>query len=98
VSFRVRGPNVEMPAEGTTTTEGAIVRWRRAAVMTGRKGRAGDETPSYRFFLLELDESAIEQRIDFEGFYVRGRFRICVKENNTRRALEAWKAFVPEER
>ena len=97
VSFGVKGPGIG-ETDPNLPMEAAMVRWRRVAVRTGRAGANRDDPWTYRFFVLELDEKAPEQRIDFHGFYVRGQFRIVQKENNARRALEAWRAFEPEAR
>lgn len=97
VSFGVKGPGIG-ETDPNLPSEAAMVRWRRVAVRTGRAGATPDDAWTYRLFVLELDEGAQEQRIEFHGFYVRGKFRIVQKENNARRALDAWKAFVPEAR
>lgn len=58
--------------------------WRRIGVLAALATKA-------RFFVLEPAET--EERIDFEGFSVQGRFRVVEKENNAERARAAFKAF-----
>lgn len=96
VSFRVRGPRMGSEEDGVP--KGAIVRWKRVAVITGRKAASPAEPNSYRFFELELAPDLVEQRIDFEGFHVRGQFRIVRLLNNERAARQAWIDFEAESR
>lgn len=77
-------------ADGETPTDavhnkGSVARWRRAAVLTGGFGGA-------RYFEIEPDPSA-EEELKFQHYYVRGRFRIARKENNSKAAREAFEAF-----
>lgn len=62
----------------------------RALVRTISKNRSAD---SIRVFVIERASDEAVQRIDFEGFYVQGAFRIVEKINNPRRAIEVWKTF-----
>ena len=62
--------------------------WRRIGVLTNAKEGGGQ-----RFFVLEPD--AEHTRLEFSGFFVAGKFRIAEKENNSRKANEAKKAFQP---
>jgi hypothetical protein len=67
------------------TYDGTVDRWRRAAVFTaGSRGSA-------RFF--ELEPSTEPEKLEFHGFYVRGRFRIARKLNSARGARKAWDSF-----
>jgi hypothetical protein len=62
--------------------EGTVERWRRAAVFAaGDRGKA-------RFF--ELEPDAKPEKLEFHGFYVRGKFRITRKLNNAKEARKAW--------
>ena len=38
---------------------------------------------------------AEENEVKLGGFFVRGRFKVVRKENNTRRARDAWEEFRP---
>jgi hypothetical protein len=68
-----------------TLHEGTVDRWRRAVVFTATS-RA-----SARFF--ELEPSAEAEKLEFRGFYVRGKFRITRKLNNAKEARKAWESF-----
>jgi excisionase family DNA binding protein len=60
--------------------------WKRIAVLTGKK----DEN-SYRYFLLEPADKF--QELAFEGFFVRGQFKVAERVNNSREAQDAFKRF-----
>jgi hypothetical protein len=60
--------------------------WRRVGVLT-------TSGPTPRFFVLEPGDEI--GAIELAGFYVRGRFRRAVTENNSAKARAAWKAFNP---
>ena len=68
-----------------TLHEGTVDRWRRAAVFTAGSGA------SARFF--ELEPSSEAEKLEFRGFYVRGKFRIARKLNNAKEARKAWESF-----
>jgi excisionase family DNA binding protein len=79
-SFRIHGADVAAPKVGDAR-EGPIADgWTRIAVLASKANKA-------RCFLLEPAEGAAES-LDFEGFYIRGPFRIVERINNTNRAHE----------
>jgi hypothetical protein len=86
-AMRFRGPGDLQDLE---RIEGNIVQgrlssgWARAAVLSGG---AGDD----RFW--ELEPGPAENTIRWGPFFVTGRFREVRRENNARRAREAWKSF-----
>lgn len=65
--------------------EGEIPSFERIAIIAGDKAR-----DSYRYF--ELEPAEEEEALRFGPFYVRGRFAVVRKENNPRKANEAWRA------
>jgi hypothetical protein len=71
--------------QSQTIYDGTVERWRRAAVFAaGSRGKA-------RFF--ELEPSTEQDKLEFHGFYVRGKFRITRKLNNAKEARKAWDSF-----
>ena len=62
--------------------------WLRIGVLTNAKEGGGQ-----RFFVLEPDTE--HSRLEFSDFFVAGKFRIVEKENNSRKANQANKAFQP---
>ena len=72
-------------SQSRTIYNGTVERWRRAAVFAaGGRGKA-------RFF--ELEPSTQQESVEFQGFYVRGKFRITRKLNNAKEARKAWESF-----
>lgn len=85
-SFRIKGAQVAGKKTGTWR-EGTIpAGWTRIAVLAakGAKGARG-------WVLEPGDES---NAIDFEGFYLRGLFRVVETINNERAARERFQTFV----
>ncbi|AUX35789.1 MULTISPECIES: hypothetical protein [Sorangium] len=70
--------------EQAITWEGPICNWRRVGVIANTKDKA-------RFFILEPADEYDE--LLFEGFYVKGKFRIAHREDNTHLARDAYRAF-----
>jgi hypothetical protein len=91
VSFRIKrqGGDLVPGARQGAALEATITNWERIAVIAGTKERA-------RFFLLEPGETA--EAIEFDGFFVRGRFRVVEKINHERKARDAFAAFKAEGR
>jgi hypothetical protein len=88
-SFRLKHPGEladKTDVEGGHIVAGRIPRWRRVAVLSGRRG-------DYRF--AEIAPADTENEYRFGPFYVRGRFDMK-KINDSERAYDAWKAFEPE--
>lgn len=88
--FSIKQANREladMKREGAII-EGAITSWRRVGIISGRGGS------EMRFWAIEPADE--EQEITFEGFFVRGRFRIVERVRHSEKAREAWKTFKPE--
>jgi hypothetical protein len=74
------------PVNQTHTVHcGRVERWRRAVVFTGAGGHA-------RFFELVPSTEEPPERLELYGFFVKGRFSIIRKENNPKKAREAWEA------
>lgn len=65
--------------------KGSLSRWRRIGVYTAGLGG------SARFF--EIEPAETEEKIDFQGFFVRGKFRFVRKVNSAKAAREAWEEF-----
>jgi excisionase family DNA binding protein len=63
---------------------GRVMRWKRAAVLTGAGASA-------RMFVLEPADETSE--VKFGPFYVRGKFRVAQKINNAQKARETWRTF-----
>jgi hypothetical protein len=76
----------DVKRDGGNIVVGTISNWRRMALLTGRKEKA-------RYF--EIEPADDEHEIAFAGYYLRGRFRVVRKDNNARRAREAYRQFVP---
>jgi excisionase family DNA binding protein len=74
----------ERPAPNVVEAE--LLRWSRVAIIAGGEGK-------HRFFVLEPAED--ENELAVGTFYVRGKFAIAAKQNNPRKAREAWDAFEP---
>jgi hypothetical protein len=88
-SFRLKHPGEladKTDVEGGHIVAGRIARWRRVAILSGRRG-------DYRF--AEIAPAETENEYRFGPFYVRGRFDMK-KINDSERAYDAWKAFQPE--
>jgi excisionase family DNA binding protein len=85
-SFRLKilGGKLTETGRHDRRVEGTIDRFDRMAVISGPKGK-------YRFF--EIEPAATDEAIEFGPFFVKGRYRIVTKENNPRRASEAWREF-----
>jgi len=64
--------------------------WERVAVLTSA---SEGEEKSQRLFILE--PGGEENVVELGPLFVRGRFRVASKENNSRLALDAWKEFEP---
>jgi hypothetical protein len=93
VSFRVKHPGA---LEGRTepaanVVEGTLTAWARVGVMFSAE--RGD-TKGQRFFVLEPGGEETELKLG--DFYVKGRFTVVEKVNNSERARAAWKAFEAE--
>lgn len=95
-SFRLRvAPGGDLPKvdpdespvnQSKTVHDGEVKRWRKAAVLTGGHGKL-------RFFEIVPSSEASPEPLEFHKFFVRGKFMIIRKENNPKRAREAWEAF-----
>jgi hypothetical protein len=88
-SFRVKIPGelADKHRVDEHVVEGSVSRWLRVGVISGGPGR-------YRFFVLEPAEA--EDDLKYGPFYVRGRFNVAKKINNSDAAHDAWKAFEAE--
>lgn len=73
--------------DGVTREHGNVHVGTIAAGWT-RIGVLASKSQDARFFVIEPSNERTE--LAFQGFYVRGPFRIAEKENNPRRAREAW--------
>ncbi len=85
-SFRLKvlGGELEVMDHGPRRVEGIVPTFERAVVISGGKG-------AYRLF--EIEPAGEKNEIAMGPFHVRGEFKIARKENNSRRASEAWRAF-----
>ena len=82
-SIKQVGGNMLLDSPGSP--DAAVVgSWKRVAVLAGTKDKV-------RCWILEPGD--VQDEIAFEGFFVRGRFRIVEKINNEVRARETFKAF-----
>lgn len=82
-SFRLRLADGFLDETGRDAhrVEGVVRSWKKAYVLSGAKG-------AYRFF--ELTPGEEEGEVAWGPFFVRGHFAVR-KENNTRKANEAWR-------
>lgn len=85
----VEGAGLHVKSDGSWVAKGdpgcgEVHGWRHAAVISGK----GEKQ---RLFLIE--PSSEQYDIGYEGFFVRGYFRVVTKENNAKRAVDAWKAW-----
>lgn len=88
MSFRIKRPEGDLlQQEQANIWEGSLLNWRRIGVIAGTKDKA-------RFFVLEPGEG--DDELVFQHFFVRGKFRIVEKVNNTQRARDAYRAFKAE--
>jgi hypothetical protein len=88
MSFRIKRAEGDLlQQEQANVWEGTLVNWRRVGVIAGTKDRA-------RFFVLEPADA--EDELTFESFFVRGKFRVVEKVNNTQRARDAYRPFKAE--
>lgn len=62
--------------------------WTRVIIISG-----GDTPEGKRYRYFELVPGDDVNRIEHHGFFVKGRFRVARKLNNSKKALNAWKAF-----
>lgn len=86
-SFRVKFGGKWVPyATRGAPGHGWVHHWHRIGVAAG----TGDKM---RFVVIE--PSSDSANYSFEEYFVTGKFKIVAKENNARRAAEAWKAFKP---
>lgn len=65
---------------------GSIQRWREAAVITGGHDKL-------RMFVIEPAELEAAASIEWHGFYVRGKFKVSRKVNDSAAARKAWDGF-----
>mgnify|MGYP005813520501 CR=1 FL=1 len=86
VSFRMKATSSTIERKIVHVLHGRVEgAWNRIGVISSVEHK-------YRFFEIEPDTAGSEIRGP-QGFFVRGPFKIVRKENNPRRANEAWKAF-----
>jgi excisionase family DNA binding protein len=93
VSFKLKHPGEleDRTSAGGNVVAGALARWKRVAVITSAE--EGDRK-GQRFFVLEPGSE--ETELALGDFYVRGRFTVVEKINNSAKARDAWKAFTAE--
>ncbi len=82
--IRVEGGELRETGREGKRIEGEIPTFERIAILSGDKAKE-----SYRYF--ELEPAEVEDELRFGPFFVRGRFAVVRKENNPRKANEAWK-------
>jgi hypothetical protein len=85
-AFRIKGAQVEGTKEAAIWTGTVPAGWTRIAVLASVTGKGA------RFWSIEPEPDA-RGAIEFEGFYLRGPFRIAELANNERRAREKFGAF-----
>lgn len=83
VFFRLKIPGGELPFDEIGNT-GRVTRWQRIAVLTG--GFSGA-----RYFELEPGET--EERLEWQRYFVEGKFHVARKENNAAAARQAFEEF-----
>ena len=86
-SFRLKAPTFGRRDKVAGYVQGDVSRFQRVAVIFGPKG-------SLRMFILEPGED--ENEVAFDKGYVRGRFDVVEKINNSRKASERWRTFTAE--
>lgn len=81
----------QRPLASTRRVKGIVTgtagSWKRVGVLAAKDDGA-------RFFVLEPADE--QNQLEFEGFYVRGWFRVMCTENNARKARESFTAFIAE--
>jgi hypothetical protein len=82
-SLRLKAPGHDEP-EDKRIHKGAVVRWRRVALLSGWKG-------NLRFFEIEPGDEPAE--VEAGNLSVSGKFKIVRKVNNAREAQKAWLEF-----
>lgn len=86
ISFRVKAKGAAVtPAKGKAVS-GQVADWNKIGVIYGGEGK-------HRFLVLVPANE--NKRITRSKFFVEGAFEVAEKENNPRRAREAWDAFEP---
>lgn len=84
--FRIHGGQLRETSREGKRIEGEVDAFDRVAIIAVDKAK-----DTIRYFELEPDEE--DNDLGFGPFWVRGRFRVVRKENNPKRATEAWRAF-----
>ena len=91
-SFRLKGAMLADSSKvGTRRTGTVPAGWTRIAVLAG--GKAG--TGARYWELVPADEPSLVP-VAFEGFYVRGAFKVAARTNNERQARERFADFKGE--
>jgi len=86
-TFQVKHPGGQLPNKGEAipySIETTLQRWQRVAVLSGGHDRL-------RMLVLEPGEN--DDRFDFEGFFVEGKYNVVEKINDSKRARQAWERF-----
>lgn len=85
-SLLIRHTGGQLPDGGSpgTTMETTLPKWRRVAVLTAGHNRL-------RMWVLE--PGPVEDEVEFHGLFVRGRFRVAEKINDSKAARLAWEGF-----
>lgn len=91
-SFRLKTlpTSAHLDHEAGHVWSGTVTDWTRVAVCVSHEGQVAT-------WILEpaTDERAAVEKIEWGGFYVRGRFRQVEFVNGQKRAALAFKAFEP---
>ena len=76
---------------------GVLTDWTAVAVRSVKKDNWQDLAGNWRdsVYFYELAAADEENRIEFDEYYVEGRFRIVREEHDAQRAREAWHSFSP---
>lgn len=85
--LQIKYPGGHLPNKAEAipySVETALGRWQRAAVLTAGHDRI-------RMFVLEPGEQ--DNEVEFEGYWVRGKFNVVQKINGSAAARRAWESF-----
>lgn len=86
-SFRIKGAKVVGGKVGSARAGRIDAGWERIAVLASKTGSGA------RYWELEPAVPGTRSKLVFEGFFLRGAFRVAAKNNNEQRSRELFAAF-----